>query len=241
MPEVFKLCYKRSRIIKSNPLQRNTVKAHLIQRCWVTFSVYVIGIYASYLNRFVIKGSDNIPYSGPVLIASNHISAYDTIFLPWAVIKHNPLQMLWAPAKEELFAKAFQRLIYTSWGAFPVRRKRDVKAGRLLNDLLQDQKVMLFPEGTRHKDGQLGPGNRGVGKMIYDTRPTVIPTALIGLNLWRFPGFRQDAAVVFGASLDFSDLFLLADCKETHLLIVDRVMQAIAALLTEGGADCGWK
>jgi 1-acyl-sn-glycerol-3-phosphate acyltransferase len=140
--------------------------------------------------------------------------------------------MLWAPAKEELFSKTSLRLIYSSWGAFPVKRKRDLKAGRVLNDLLLDQKVMLFPEGTRHKDGQLGTGNRGVGKIIYDTRPTVIPTALTGLNSWKFPGFRQDAAVVFGTALDFSDLFQLEDCKETHLLIVDRLMQAIAALLT---------
>lgn len=217
------------------------MKANFLQRCWVTFSVYVVGIYASGLNRFVIKDSDNIPESGPVLIASNHISAYDTIFLPWAVIRYNPLQMLWAPAKEELFEKTFQRLIYSSWGAFPVRRKRDVRAGRRLNDLLLDQKVMLFPEGTRHKDGQLGPGNRGVGKIIYDTRPTVIPTALTGLNSWVFPGLRQDAAVIFGTALDFSDLFQLADCKETHLLIVDRVMQAIAALLSTEGGDCGRK
>ncbi|MDD2581843.1 MAG: lysophospholipid acyltransferase family protein [Desulfuromonadaceae bacterium] len=214
------------------------MKAHLLQRCWVTFSVYVIGVYASCLNRFVIKGSGNIPHDGPVLIASNHISAYDTIFLPWAVIRHNPLQMLWAPAKEELFEKTFQRLIYTSWGAFPVRRKRDVRAGRRLNDLLLDQKVMLFPEGTRHKDGQLGPGNRGVGKIIYDTRPTVIPTALIGLNSWKFPYFRQNATVVFGVAVDFSDLYQFEDCKETHILIVDRVMQAIAALLTGEGAVC---
>jgi 1-acyl-sn-glycerol-3-phosphate acyltransferase len=149
--------------------------------------------------------------------------------------------MLWAPAKEELFEKILLRLIYTSWGAFPVRRKRDVRAGRLLNDLLLDQKVMLFPEGTRHKDGQLGPGNRGVGKIIYDTRPNVIPTALIGLNHWKFPGVRQRATVSFGETLDFSDLFLLEDCKETHLLIVDRVMQAIAKLLTKEGADCGGK
>jgi 1-acyl-sn-glycerol-3-phosphate acyltransferase len=149
--------------------------------------------------------------------------------------------MLWAPAKEELFEKTFLRLIYSSWGAFPVRRKRDVRAGRFLNDLLLDQKVMLFPEGTRHKDGKLGPGNRGVGKIIYDTRPAVIPTALIGLNRWKFPGFRQDAQVVFGAVLDFSDLFQLEDCKETHLLIVDRVMQAIAALLGGEGADSGRK
>lgn len=213
------------------------MKAHLLQRCWVTFSVYVIGIYASFLNRLVIKGSGHIPKSGPVLIVSNHISAYDTIFLPWAVIRYNPLQMLWAPAKEELFEKRFQRILYSSWGAFPVRRKRDVRAGRLLNDLLLDQKVMLFPEGTRHKDGQLGAGNRGVGKIIYDTRPAVIPTALIGLNHWKFPGSRQDAAVVFGAAVDFSDLFQREDCKETHLLIVDRVMQAIAALLSGERSD----
>ncbi|MDD2308507.1 MAG: lysophospholipid acyltransferase family protein [Desulfuromonadaceae bacterium] len=217
------------------------MKAHLLQRCWVTFSIYVVGFYASCLNRFIIKGSDNIPHGGPVLIASNHISAYDTIFLPWAVIKYNPLQMLWAPAKEELFKKTFQRLIYSSWGAFPVRRKRDVRAGRLLNDLLLDQKVMLFPEGTRHKDGQLGPGNRGVGKIIYDTRPVVIPTALIGLNCWKFPGFRQDAAVIFGEAPDFSDLYQLTDCKETHLLIVDRLMQAIADLLKGKEVDCGRK
>ncbi|MDD2542450.1 MAG: lysophospholipid acyltransferase family protein [Desulfuromonadaceae bacterium] len=214
------------------------MKAPFIQRCWVTFSIYVVGFYASCLNRFVIKGNDNIPQCGPVLIASNHISAYDTIFLPWAVIRHNPLQMLWAPAKEELFEKRFQRLIYASWGAFPVRRKRDVRAGRRLNNLLLDQKVMLFPEGTRHKDGQLGSGNRGVGKIIYDTRPSVIPTALIGLNNWKFPGFKQDAAVVFGAALDFSDLFQLEDCKETHILIVDRLMQAISSLLIKERVDC---
>ena len=130
--------------------------------------------------------------TGGVLLASNHISAYDTIFLPWAIIRRFPFQMVWAPAKEELFVKPFQRWIYSSWGAFPVRRKRDVRAGKVLNELLESQKVMLFPEGTRNRQGILGKGNRGVGKIIYDTRPTVIPTALIGLNQWKFPGFRPE-------------------------------------------------
>ncbi len=215
------------------------MKAPLLQRCWVTFSAYVIGIYASFLNRFIIKGSSNIPHNGSVLIASNHISAYDTIFLPWAVIKYNPLQMLWAPAKEELFENPLLRLLYSSWGAFPVRRKRDVRAGRKLNDLLLDQKVMLFPEGTRHKDGKLGPGNRGVGKIIYDTRPAVIPTALIGLNNWKFPRLKQEGTVVFGAPIDFSELFQREDCKDTHMLIVERVMEGIAVLLAGEGVDCG--
>ena len=210
-----------------------------LRRLWVTFSAYVVGFYASTLNRLEVEGADNIPSQGGVLLASNHISAYETIFLPWAILKKHPMQMVWAPAKEELFRKPFQRLIYSSWGAFPVKRKRDVKANLVINELLKDQKVMLFPEGTRHADGRLGKGNRGVGKIIYDTHPTVIPTALIGLNSWHFPSFGQSAMVVFGAPLDFSDLFVLEGNKANHQLIVDRVMNAIAGLLKEKGAYVG--
>jgi 1-acyl-sn-glycerol-3-phosphate acyltransferase len=212
------------------------LKASFLRRFWVVFSAYVIGFYASAINRFRVKGAGNVPRQGGVLIASNHISAHDTIFLPWAVIRTNPMQMLWAPAKEELFVKPFPRWLYSSWGAFPVRRGRDVRAGKLINELLQDQKVMLYPEGTRHKDGVLGKGNRGVGKIIYDTRPAVIPTALIGLNRWKFPGIGQEALIVFATPIDFSDLLRLPDNKETHQLIVDRVMTAIAELLKAEGA-----
>jgi 1-acyl-sn-glycerol-3-phosphate acyltransferase len=212
------------------------LKLSLIRRFWITFSAYVIGFYASVLNRFQVKGADNIPSTGGALITSNHISAYETIFLPWAVIRKYPMQMLWAPAKEELFQKPFQGWLYSSWGAFPVKRGRDVRAAGVINELLRDQRVMLYPEGTRHKDGALGKGNRGVGKIIYETRVAVIPTALVGLNRWKFPGFGQDATVVFGKPPDFSDLFLLPDCKETHQLIVDRVMAAIADLLKAEGA-----
>jgi 1-acyl-sn-glycerol-3-phosphate acyltransferase len=211
------------------------LKVSLLRRSWVTFSIWVIGCYASAVNRFEVKGSHRIPRSGGVLVASNHISAYDTIFLPWAVIKGNPLQMLWAPAKEELFANSLLGLLYKSWGAFPVRRGRDLRAGKHINELLLDQKVMLFPEGTRHKDGVLGKGNRGVGKIIYDTRPQVVPTALTGVNRWHFPACGAQGGVCFGDPLNFDDLYQLPDCKETHQLIVDRVMEAIASLLKQEG------
>jgi 1-acyl-sn-glycerol-3-phosphate acyltransferase len=209
------------------------LKTSFLRRLWATFSAYVIGFYASVVNRFRISGSENLPETGGVLVASNHISGYETVFLPWAVMRKYPLQMLWAPAKEELFRNPFLGALFRSWGAFPVKRGRDVRAGRTINDLLQGQKVMLFPEGTRNRDGNLGKGNRGVGKLIYDTRPTVIPTALTGLNEWKFPGIAQKATVTFGPPVDFSDLFLLEDGKETQLLIVDRLMNAIAKLLEE--------
>lgn len=213
------------------------MKVSLLRRSWVTFSIWVIGCYASGVNRFTAKGADLIPSRGGVLIASNHISAYDTVFLPWAVLRRHPLQMLWAPAKEELFHNRFMALMYGSWGAFPVRRGRDVRAGKHINELLLDQKVMLFPEGTRHRDGVLGKGNRGVGKIIYDTKPAVIPTALSGVNRWCFPSVGAHGQVNFGAPLDFDDLYELPDCKETHQLIVDRVMNAIAEMLPSGGGE----
>ena len=212
------------------------MKSSYLRLLWTTFSAYVIGFYASFVNKFRVKGVHHIPPSGGVLIASNHISAYETIFLPWAVIRRYPMQMLWAPAKEELFANRVQRWLYTSWGAFPVKRGRDIRAGKVLNELLGNQRVMLYPEGTRHRDGTLGKGNRGVGKIIYDTRPAVVPTALVGLNRWKFPGIGQEGLAVFGAPLDMSDLLVLPDCKETHQMIVDRVMAAIADLLKAEGA-----
>lgn len=212
------------------------MKVLFLRRLWVTFTIKVISIYASILNNFRVVGAENIPASGGVLIASNHISAYETIFLPCAVINRFPLQMLWAPAKEELFRHWFGGRIFRSWGAFPVSRGRDVRAGKRINELLRSEKVMLFPEGTRHRDGVLGKGNRGVGKIIYDTRPVVIPTALIGLNTWKFPDFNRDARIIFGEPLDFNDLLQLEDVKATHQLIVDRVMDAIAALLKREGA-----
>lgn len=211
------------------------MKVSLLRRCWVMLVVAVVGCFAAGLNRFRVEGANHIPRQGGVLFASNHISGYETVFLPFAVLTTCPGQMLWAPAKEELFANPLLGWFFRSLGAFPVKRGRDLQAGKSLLQLLQTDKVMLFPEGTRHKDGTLGKGNRGVGKLIYDARPVVIPTALSGLNHWSFPGLGQRGAVRFGQPLELGDLYQLEDCKETHLLIVERLMAAIGGLLQELG------
>lgn len=203
----------------------------IVRRFWVALTSAVLLIYSSCLNSLQIVGSENIPESGGVLLLSNHISAYDTVLLPAAVQKTYPCQMIWAPAKEELFKSFFLGAFFRSLGAFPVKRGRDVRAGKKLGELLQTEKVMLFPEGTRNKDGQLGKGNRGVGKLIYEHRPVVIPTTLSGINRWKVMKLGQQGQVRFGEPLDFSDLFELEDCKQTHLLIVERVMTAIGANL----------
>ena len=209
------------------------MKVSVLRRLWVTFCSGGIAFYACVLNKFRIHGVENIPAQGGVLLLANHISGYDTVFIPAAVQKAFPLQMVWAPAKEELFQNRLLGALFRSWGAFPVKRGRDVRAGKKLGTLLSSEKVMLFPEGTRHKDGDLGRGNRGVGKLIYEHRPVVIPTALKGINRWKFLKIGQQGSISFGQPLDVADLFELEDKKETHVLIVERVMEAIATELTK--------
>jgi len=216
-------------------MDKHKHKVGLPRRLWVMFIATSIGFYSSVLNRFRVAGDEHLPRSGGVLIASNHISGYETVLLPWAVLQRYPLQMVWAPAKEELFKHFFLRWFFTALGAFPVKRGRDVRAGKALQELLRTEKVMIFPEGTRHRDGSLGKGNRSVGKLIYDVHPVVIPTALTGLNHWRFPRLGQKGTVRFGAPLDFADLYALPDEKETYERIVDRLMAAIADQLKQSG------
>ena len=210
------------------------MKVSFIRRLWVMMCCAMIRFYAMSLNHLLVIGTKNIPVEGGVLLAANHISGYDTVLLPTTVLAEHPWQMIWAPAKEELFRNPLLGALYQSLGAFPVKRGRDIRAGKQLGHLLQTEKVMLFPEGTRHPDGTLGRGNRGVGKLIYEHHPVVIPTALSGINHWNFLKLGQQGSIRFGKPIDFSDLLKLEDKKATHLLIVERLMAAIAAeLITE--------
>jgi 1-acyl-sn-glycerol-3-phosphate acyltransferase len=226
-------------ILRSNiiVLRSFVLKVSFIRRLWVMMSCAMIRFYARSLNHLQIVGAKNIPADGGVLIAANHISGYDTVLLPATVLAGHSLQMVWAPAKEELFRNPILGTLFRSWGAFPVKRGRDVRAGKQLGHLLQTEKVMLFPEGTRHPDGTLGRGNRGVGKLIYEHQPVVIPTALSGINHWKFLKLGQRGNIHFGTPVDFSDLLKLEDKKETHLLIVERLMAAIAAGLVSVQED----
>jgi 1-acyl-sn-glycerol-3-phosphate acyltransferase len=109
---------------------------------------------------------------------------------------------------------------------------------RQLVKLLQREKVMLFPEGTRSADGALGRGNRMVGKLIYWARPTVIPTAILGTDRLlargrRMPRLFSPLEVRFGPPLDLQPYYAAADCKATAETISSVVMRSIARLRGE--------
>lgn len=209
------------------------------QRLWFRFSWLMLAVFFRGLNHLNISGSEHVPAGGGVLLAANHLSIFDTLLIPWVNIATICLEVVWAPAKAELFDIPLVNRIITSWGAFPVHRGGgDMRAMRRLLDLMQREKVMLFPEGTRSADGGLGAANRVVGKLIYLARPVVIPTALVGTDRLlakgrMVPHLFSDLEVRFGPPLDLQCYYQADDTKATAQAIAHTVMRSIARLRGE--------
>jgi 1-acyl-sn-glycerol-3-phosphate acyltransferase len=209
------------------------------QRLWFRCSWVMLAVFFKGLNHLKISGSEHVPSGGGVLLAANHLSIFDTLLIPWVNIATVRLEVVWAPAKVELFDIPLINRIIKSWGAFPVHRGGgDLRAMRRLLDLMQREKVMLFPEGTRSADGRLGAANRIVGKLIYLARPVVIPTALVGTDRLlakgrMVPHLFSDLEVRFGPPLGLQRYYQAEDTKATAQAIAHTVMRSIARLRGE--------
>ena len=65
--------------------------------------------------RCTSRGSEHIPSQGGVVLVSNHISAFDTVLLPYSVLATQGMQIIWAPAKAELFRSRLLGYLLTPW------------------------------------------------------------------------------------------------------------------------------
>ena len=173
---------------------------------------------------------------------SNHISALDVLLVPWSVYTKHPHETLMEVAKEELFRNPLLGWFLRKIHSFPIKRGgAGFSAIRTIEDYIRRHKVVLYPEGTRSRDGKLGTGNRMVGKIIRDTKPVVIPVAVSGTDKVIpvgkvLPQWGSPVRVTFGAPLDLSEEYAVGNSKESSIRIVERVMGAISELLEEGGA-----
>lgn len=223
-------------MVQSSDSLRPLSERSWVARQWMRLSCFLVGVFFRVWCRLRIEGGEHIPIQGGVLLVSNHLSLLDALLIPYVVMAVQGVQIVWSPAKEELFRLPLIGRILLSWGAFPVRRGRsDLSAMRRIMTLLRQGKMMLFPEGTLSQNGRLGPGKWTVGKFILHTRPVVIPTAISGTEQIlpkgaRFPRFRLPICVRYGEPLDLQHYYTLPDTKQTAEAITQEVMQAIAAL-----------
>ncbi|GAA3591656.1 lysophospholipid acyltransferase family protein [Klugiella xanthotipulae] len=191
---------------------------------------------ARVLYRPTVTGRENVPRSGPVLFASNHLSALDSLAIPLAAPRH--VQFL---TKAHYFEGpgilgAVRRWFFTSIGAVPVHRGAGHAAQEALDSgrevLRNGHTFAVYPEGTRSRDGRLYKGRTGVGWLALETRATVIPVGLIGTDGQPPAGQRRGRTpvrVAFGRPVDLSDLSSAgsgADRREA----TDRIMAAVHGL-----------
>lgn len=135
-----------------------------------------------------VSGEENVPSEGRIIVASNHISALDPPAV--AVATNRELHFL---AKKELFSVPLLGYFIKHLNAFPVDRGAgDIKALKtFISHLKQDNAIILFPEGTRSRDGELGKAKEGVGMLATKTNSDIIPVYVSGTRKVRRAIFRN--------------------------------------------------
>ncbi|HZW29147.1 MAG TPA: lysophospholipid acyltransferase family protein [Isosphaeraceae bacterium] len=148
---------------------------------WYRFVRYLTATLAAVTLRWRATGRCNVPASGGVLLVSNHLSYLDVFFL--GIPLRRPLNYV---ARSTLFVPVLAQLM-RSVGGFPIDREGIGVSGlkETLRRLRDGGIVTLFPEGTRSRDGQLGPLKPGIAVLVARARVPVVPAGLAGsFEVW---------------------------------------------------------
>jgi 1-acyl-sn-glycerol-3-phosphate acyltransferase len=173
---------------------------------------FFLGPILRFIFRPWVRGVENVPTSGAAILASNHLSFSDSIFLPLQC--QRPVVFL---AKSEYFTGkgikgALVRWFFKATGQLPIDRSGGKASEAALNTglgvLEQGQLLGIYPEGTRSPDGRLYRGRTGIARMVLEAKVPVIPVAMIDTEKVqpigkRLPRVRR-VGVVYGKPLDFS-------------------------------------
>ncbi|HEX6020363.1 MAG TPA: lysophospholipid acyltransferase family protein [Solirubrobacter sp.] len=156
-----------------------------VSRGWYAFARAVLTPLVRGWFSVVVEGADNVPETGPAIIAPNHKSFMDVFFVGLSTRRHVRFM-----AKEELFRWPLAWLL-VRLGAFPVRRgEHDEEALETARVILAGgDVVVVFPEGTRVPDPDvLGAPHHGAGRLAIETGAPIVPTAIAGTaRLWFGP------------------------------------------------------
>jgi 1-acyl-sn-glycerol-3-phosphate acyltransferase len=187
------------------------------------------------LFRPKVKGLRNVPASGPLIIASNHLSFSDSIFMPLVV----PRKVTFL-AKSEYFTSPgpkglLKKLTFIALGQVPVDRSggRRSEAALItgLQVLSEGKCLGIYPEGTRSPDGRLYKGRTGIARLAIESGAPVIPVAMFNTEKIQPTGQVipniQRVGMTFGEPMyfegDSTDLAYLR-------VVTDQVMNRIQEL-----------
>lgn len=182
-----------------------------IYKCWYDLS---------------FEGTENIPKDGSNIFASNHRSYADPVLI--ALPTRVPFSFM---AKEELFEQnAAFTLLIKAFGAFPVTRgKGDTAAiDTSIEKLEMGRNLVIFPEGTRSKDGKVGKGKTGVALIAAMAQVPVVP---VGINFEGSLKFRKKIVVRFGKPIMPEELAVTSTNPRELKKLKTKIMESIIELV----------
>ena len=204
---------------------------------WVMKRIF-LGPVLRLLFRPWVKGLDNVPAEGAAIIASNHLSFSDSIFMPLMVPR--PVIFL---AKSEYFTGTglkgrLTALFFRLTNQLPMDRSGGAASAVSLNagmDVLTGGGLLgIYPEGTRSPDARLYRGKVGVARLALQAGVPVIPVAMIGTDKVqpigkRMPNIRR-IGMIFGEPLDFSRYYGMEEDRLIQRSVTDEIMYELMRL-----------
>ena len=193
-----------------------------------------------------VEGKENIPETGAAILASNHLSFSDSIFLP--VVVDRKITFL---AKAEYFMGTGLKgrataAFFKSAGQVPVDRTGGNAASAAIATgvrILRDGNLLgIYPEGTRSPDGRLYRGKTGVARMALEAQVPVIPIAMMNTEKVQpigrsRPNFNVDIGIKIGKPLDFSRYYGMEEDRFVLRSLTDEIMYEIMKLSNQEYAD----
>jgi 1-acyl-sn-glycerol-3-phosphate acyltransferase len=194
-----------------------------------------------YYFRWRVYHPERVPLTGPVILAANHAS-----FLDPPLIGSPIRRRLTFLARDTLFRYPGVKQLLRSWHAVPVDREGGGAAGIkiVLAVLAGNNAVVLFPEGTRTRDGSLQHARSGIGLIVAKSGAPVVPVRLSGTyeaygrhRRWPHP---HRVTVIYGPLMRFDQAIAEATrapkerAKRIYQQISSQIMERIAQLTPAG-------
>lgn len=175
--------------------------------------------------------TDNVPASGPVILAANHFSNMDH-FLAGVWLRRK-IRFL---AKSQLFGNPIGDFIFSHGGVFPIRRgHRDDEAFKTLHTALgRGGCVMIYIEGGRSRTGTLGEPKPGVGRAALESGVPVVPVALHGsqrIRSWRKLQLFPKVTVRYGEPISFD--VVPEPTREQQMACAEEVFEHVRHMYAE--------
>jgi 1-acyl-sn-glycerol-3-phosphate acyltransferase len=183
-----------------------------------------------------VTGLENVPATGPVIIASNHLSFVDSVLIPLVV----PRRVTFLAKAEYFEGKGIASVLgafLSAMGHIPVPRSEQRAAVAALDVALttlgEGNAFAIYPEGTRSEDGRLYRGHTGVGWLALNAGASVVPVAVRGTDRIMPVGAKlprvHRPGVTFGKPIDYTAFADMPPARGRRAM-VDEIMQEIQKL-----------